>query len=127
MKTIITVLVGIASLVPVIGSAAFGDPLADKAIRDILEGFIQAVMYIGVVALAAFIVWTGFLFVAAQGSEDGLRKAKQMAIWVSIGGAIILGMWLIYTLVDNTLASLSSAGVLIIVGAFLAYVLFKKK
>lgn len=69
----------------------------------------------------------GILFVAAQGSRQGLQKAKQMAIWVSIGGAIILGMWLIYTLVDNTLTSLSSVGVLILVGAFLAYVLFKKK
>lgn len=127
MRTLIVVAIGAISSIPLISSAAFGDPLANKAIADMVKGFIQAVMYIGTVALATFIVWTGFLFVAAQGSRQGLQKAKQMAIWVSIGGAIILGMWLIYTLVDNTLTSLSSVGVLILVGAFLAYVLFKKK
>lgn len=60
MRTLIVVAIGAISSIPLISSAAFGDPLANKAIADMVKGFIQAVMYIGTVALATFIVWTGF-------------------------------------------------------------------
>lgn len=106
-------------------AATFGDPLVSKAITEILEGFIRAVMYVGTPAVVVLVMWTGFLFIAAQGSPDGLTKAKKMSLITLISGVVLLGLWSLVTLVGDTLGGLSAAALLLILGAFFAYVLFK--
>tara|TARA_B100000745_G_scaffold76030_2_gene46003 strand:+ start:7414 stop:7821 length:408 start_codon:yes stop_codon:yes gene_type:complete len=115
-------------VVPLItDAAAFGNPLAFAYIQDILRAFILGVIYIGMPALAVFIVWTGFLFISAQGNDQGLTKAKQMAVRVSIGGFILLALWVLVRVVGNTLAGLSAASLLILLSAFLLYTLYNKR
>ncbi len=119
-------LVAIALGAPVVASAAtFSDPLVSKAILEILRGFIRGVMYVGTPALVVLIVWTGFLFVAARGSSEGLTKAKKMALTTLIGSVLLLGLWALVTLAGNTFGGLSAAALLLVLGAFFAYVLFK--
>lgn len=109
-----------------VGAASFDNPLALTYIRNILKAFVLGIIYVGTPALAAFIVWTGFLFVSAQGSDAGLVKAKQMAIYVGIGGFLLLALWVLVQVVGNTLAGLSAASLLIILAGFLLYTLYKK-
>ena len=111
----------------VVQAGVFQNPLAVQYIQKILKSFILGVIYVGTPALAVFIVWTGFLFVAAQGNPEGLEKAKKVALYVGVGGVLLLGLWALVRLVGNTLAGLSSASLLILFAAFLLYVLYQKK
>jgi hypothetical protein len=117
-----------ALAIPVTARAAvFSNPLTLTVIREVFTGFIMSIIYVGTPVLVAFIVWTGFLFVAAQGNDQGLRKAKQMAVYVAIGGFLLLALWGLVRIIGNTLAGFSAASLLVVLAAFLLYVLYKKR
>jgi len=105
--------------------ATFVNPLATSFIAEIVRGFILAVIYVGTPALVVAIVWTGFLFVLAQGNPEGLTKAKEMGVRVLLGGMLLLSLWAIVRLVGNTLAGLSSAALLIVLAAAAFYFVFR--
>ena len=110
-------------LMPVVTHGqGFSNPLGMQWVIDALKSLITGIIYVGTPALAVFIVWTGFLFVAAQGSSDGLQKAKKMAITVAIGGLLLLGMWAIVTIAGGTFGALGSIGLLVIFAAGYLYV-----
>lgn len=64
---------------------------------------LQAVVYIGLPIAVLFIVYAGFLFATAQGSEDKLKKAKSTFYWTIIGVTIFLGSWTLALIVKNTI------------------------
>ena len=78
-------------------------------IPEFLSALFKIVAQIGAVALAFYIVYTGFLFVSAQGNEQALRKAKDSLTWVLIGGAIILGAWVLSEAVQETITTIGAA------------------
>ena len=59
----------------------------------------------GVVAVF-FIVYSGFLFVTARGSEDKLKTAKRALLYSVIGTAILLGAWVIAEVIASTINQL---------------------
>ncbi|MCK5591258.1 MAG: hypothetical protein KAI72_04815 [Candidatus Pacebacteria bacterium] len=66
-------------------------PTGPSDIPTFLGALFKIIAEIGAVVLAFYIVYTGYLFVTAQGNEQALQKAKESLKWVLIGGAIILG------------------------------------
>ncbi len=74
------------------GGARLDNPLKGvdnltTLIVKILDIVVQIGGYIAVLA----IVWSGFLFVKAQGSPEELKTAKQAFFYTIIGVAILLG------------------------------------
>lgn len=120
MSFLYALIITVVGFLPVLVEAA--NPLASKVVVEMVHGLVSAVIYIGTPVLAVFIVWTGFLFVAAQGSAEGITKAKKMALQVTIGGVLLLSLWAIVTLVSNTLAELSAVALLLVLIAFFLYV-----
>lgn len=59
----------------------------------------------GVLAVLAFI-YSGFLYVMAQGNESKIKEAHQALLWTSIGTAVLLGSWVLASVVCNTIAGL---------------------
>ena len=59
----------------------------------------------GVVAIFAFI-WSGYLFVKAQGNPTELTTAKTVFINTCIGVAVLLGAQLIASIIVGTISSL---------------------
>ncbi len=110
----------------IVSAATFENPLLLRFVREILEAFVNGVIYVGTPALIVLIVWTGFLFVSAQGNPAGLTKAKSMALTTLIGGTVFLALWAIAQLVGNTLSGLTSSALLVVISAFLLYALYKK-
>ena len=51
-------------------------------------------------------IWSGFLYVKAQGNPTELEKAKSVFINTCIGTALLLGASLIGTIIDTTIKSL---------------------
>ena len=55
----------------------------------------------GVLAVLAFI-YSGFLYVMAQGNETKLKTAHQALLYTSIGTAVLLGAWVLASVICNT-------------------------
>lgn len=72
-------------------------------VRDIIDDVVLPIG--GVIAVLAFI-YSGFLYVTAQGSEDKIKKAHKALLYTSIGTAVLLGAWVIANVVCRTIAAL---------------------
>ena len=57
--------------------------------------------------LTLFIVYSGFKFISAQGNSSKLEEAKKNFMYVIIGSLLILGAWVVATLVGGTVNQLT--------------------
>ena len=73
--------------------------------------FIAAVTKAAVVILLPFIVlafiYSGFLFVKAQGNEAGLTEAKTAITYSMIGAFILLGAWGFAQIISQTVSTIT--------------------
>jgi len=98
--------------VPFLSLAAEGrleSPLneAFSTVPGFIAGALKALVMIALPILTLFIVYSGFLFVAAQGNEHKLEDAKRNFMYVIIGALLILGAWVIATLIAGTVSQLT--------------------
>ena len=56
----------------------------------------------GVLAVLAFI-YSGFLYVTAQGNEASLKTAHKALLYTSIGTAVLLGSWVLANMICRTI------------------------
>lgn len=59
----------------------------------------------GVLAVLAFI-YSGFLYVTAQGNETKIKDAHKALLFTAIGTAVLLGSWAIAKVIENTINQL---------------------
>lgn len=85
------------------GSGSGGGCNLVDFIKALINGILLPIG--GVVAVVAFI-WTGFLFVMAQGDPTKLKTAKTALWYTVIGTAILLGAWAIANVIGNTINGL---------------------
>jgi hypothetical protein len=73
---------------------------------DDLPSLIKTILYIvlvvGVPIVALAIIYTGFLFVKAQGNPEQITKAKKALVYTLIGAALLLGSWVIANAIGKT-------------------------
>jgi hypothetical protein len=78
-------------------------------LTDLFEAIINNILIpIGVVAAVLAFIWSGFLFVMAQGEPAKLETAKRALLYTAIGTAILLGAWVITEVLNGTIKSLKS-------------------
>ena len=92
-------------------SGALPNPLGKDT--KSFEGFIEKVLSnvvipIGSVIVTFFLIFSGFLFVTAQGNEEKLKRAKTAILWTVIGAAVLLGAVAISELVESTVDELKT-------------------
>lgn len=109
-----------------VDAAVFENPLLLQFVREILRGSLQAVIYVGTPAVIVLVVWTGFMFIAAQGDGTLLVSAKKQLLITLLAATLLFSLWALVELVGNTLAGLSTAGLLLVLGAFFLYVKIKQ-
>ena len=77
-----------------------------------LESFLSSIMdfviQIGVVVVILMLVYIGYLFVVAQGSDSKLSEARQALMWTLIGALILLGAKAITSGIMSTVRALGS-------------------
>lgn len=87
------------------------NPLASRGINS-LTGFmktlVEGVLKIGIPIVALAIIYSGFLFVAARGNPEKLKKAKESLMYTLIGAAILLGSWAIALLIAATVTGIGT-------------------
>ena len=88
--------------------SSYGDywDLGCESIPDCVELLINAALKLALPIAVIFIIWSGFLFVFARGSEDGLKKARATLQWSIIGLAITIAAWTLAVAFKNFFLSL---------------------
>ena len=102
-------LVAIVIVLPFIAAAqGIRDPLnsAFCTIPTFIAGFLKAMVMLALPVIALFLVISGFKFVSAQGNPGKLSEAKENFVYVIIGALLILGAWVIATLINGTVSQL---------------------
>lgn len=67
-----------------------------------ITALIKVVLYVGVPIVALAIIYTGFLFVSAQGKPEKLTTAKKALVYTLIGAALLLGAFIIANAIVST-------------------------
>ena len=92
------------------GSSGIANPLAGNVnsifsfVTYVLENI---VLPLGVVIVVFFVIYSGFLFVTAQGNADKLQDARQTFLWVVVGAAILLGSVVIAKAIQTTICKIA--------------------
>lgn len=103
----------IASLVTVLTpSLVFAVETIKNPIKyDTFSEFVVAVTKAAVEVLLPFVViafiYTGFLFVKAQGKPGEIEKAQQSLLWSTVGAAILLGAWGFAQIIERTISTIT--------------------
>lgn len=71
----------------------FENPLQFTDLQSFLLAVLNSAIYILFPILVLMIVYTGFLFVTAQGNAQKLEEAKRALLWTIIGSLIVLGSY----------------------------------
>lgn len=97
-------------------AAGLENPSVFPNIKEFIAGALRAMVAISLPILTLFIVYSGFLFVSARGNSSKLETAKNNFMYVIIGAILILGAWVIATLIGGTVEQLiepsSSSGII---------------
>ncbi len=107
--TVFVVSVTLPGVVGATGACKTGElcnPLKFNSIQGFVEGFLQAVVYVGFPIAVLFVVYSGFKFVFAQGNPEDLAKAKKNFMWTIIGVGLFLGAWALAMMIKGTIAQL---------------------
>lgn len=95
------------------GSGGTADPLFPSPLKDIggINELIQAIITnialpLGATLAALAIIYSGFLYVKAQGNSGEIQKAHEAIKWSLVGTAVILGASVIASLIGKTIEAL---------------------
>jgi hypothetical protein len=67
------------------------NPLGTTSLTGFLASVLKLVAQIGFPVIVLFIVYIGFLFIAAEGKPEKLKEARSYFFWAIVGGLIVLG------------------------------------
>ena len=82
-------------------------------IPNFIAGVLRVMVQIGLPIVAFFLLFAGYKFVSAGGSSDKLKEAKDNFMYVIIGALLILGAWVIATLIGNTVSQVVGTNIAI--------------
>lgn len=88
------------------GSNSLQNPLNSSisSIPDLLLAILNIIVIIMIPIVIFFIVYSGFLFVTAQGNDSKLTEAKRSLLYAIIGGVLIIGAEAITAIIKNVVA-----------------------
>jgi hypothetical protein len=89
------------------GGISLQNPLSSDTLFGLLQAIIDGILLPigGVLAVLAFI-YSGFLYVTAQGNESKLATAHKALLYSAVGTAVLLGSWVIAKVLETTINQL---------------------
>ena len=98
-----------AAALPVLAqsnSQTLENPLKFSSLEKFVEGVLKAVIMIALPIIVAFMVYAGFKFIFARGNSSAISDARKNFTYVIIGTIMILGAWVLATLIGGTVTQL---------------------
>ena len=91
------------SLAVCTGSNCITNPLEGTSdITSLVTKLVKVAATLGGVVCVFFIIYSGFLFVKAQGNPEEIKTAKNALLWSVIGAAVLLGASAMSTAICTT-------------------------
>lgn len=78
------------------------NPLGVNSVADFIARALQAMVLLALPVVALFFVIAGFMFISARGNTHKLQEARENFVYVIIGGLLIIGAWVIATMIGGT-------------------------
>lgn len=120
LKTVLVILArGAAALGPLLApfftfAQTIGEPRpGGKALLDFIQLVLTLVTGIAAPFSGFLIVYSGFLFVTAEGDEGKLTTAKKYLTWGLIVAVLVVGLWALTELVINSFRGLPIKGLFV--------------
>lgn len=91
--------------------AKIANPLGENGPQNIpafIEVIINGVLVVGIPILVLAIIYAGFLYVKAQGNPGELEIAHRTLLYTVIGGALLLGAFVIANAIGETVEDIKS-------------------
>ena len=86
------------------------NPLGEtKTFNDLVAKVLRALVTVMMPFVVLGFIWTGFMFVYAQGNPDMLKKAKVSLQYTIVGAFILLGAWGFAQIIGTTVAGITGA------------------
>jgi preprotein translocase subunit SecG len=89
-------------------SGALTNPLKEDNIYNFLKNIVELVVQIGFYVALVGIVYSGFLFVTAQGNETKLATAKKALTYSLVGTAILMSAWVFAIAIQGAVRAIQS-------------------
>jgi len=74
-----------------------------KTLTGFMEKILELIVKIGTPVIILAIIYSGFLFVKAQGKPEELKTARNAILWTIIGALVILGAQAIGIAIKGTI------------------------
>lgn len=86
--------------------ASLNNPLNREfsSVPGFIAGALRVLVMVALPIITLFIVYAGFKFISAQGKDEALAQAKMNLVYVVLGAILILGAWVIATLIGGTVS-----------------------
>ena len=81
---------------------AFSNPIGFDTFADVAKAITGVVVQVGTVVVVLAIIYSGYLFVTAQGNDEKISTAKRTFVWVVVGAIIVLGAQILGEVVCTT-------------------------
>lgn len=89
-------------------NASIPNPTGINSLSELFYKIINFVISISYAVVAFFLILSGFKFVAAQGSEDKLKDAKDTFKYTIVGAVLVIGAQVIVEVVKGIIAGIGS-------------------
>lgn len=77
------------------------------SLYDLLQAVIKNILLpIGVVLAVLSFIYSGFLYVTAQGNQTKIQTAHRALLYSAIGTAVLLGAWAIAEVIQGTIGKI---------------------
>lgn len=109
MNKKITVLSSLLVVFPtLVFAAVFENPAQANSIVEFISLVLKSAVTLALPVVAVYIIYSGFLFLFAQGNQEKLSAAKTNFLWVILGSILILGAWMFAEILANTASKLTN-------------------
>jgi len=82
------------------------NPIKANSISQLVNDLVNIAFQIGSVIAVLAVIFVGFKFVLARGSEDKVKEAKNMFFWTVVGIAVLFGARVLAEVIQATVNNL---------------------
>lgn len=88
------------------GKLVFNNPISANDFTELIASLLDFVTQVGTALAVFMVIYSGFLFVQAQGDPAKIKTAKSTFLWTVIGGVILIGAKTLAEVIRNTATGL---------------------
>ena len=95
---------------PTSSGLKFQNPIGNSVsdLPSLIAKLLEFVTRVGAAAVVFMVIYSGFLFVKAQGDPEEIKKAKSTFLWTVVGGVVLLGAATLAALIESTVQGLGA-------------------